>query len=198
MLSAMPKMRNRFRTIGAAVIFGAVLTMSAASGAQGAGEAFTATAAVKTATGGGAQANVTITLDRAMPQKEAETLTAAFKAGGAAAFRKALTGVPPTGSVQIGSGPSTPTRLTIERPTPEGRLLMIVTDRPLAFLGAGLPGAKAKEGYDFAVIEMVIDAKGNGSGTIAPAAKLKLNAGALVVEDYAAEVVQLTAVKKTK
>ena len=48
MLSAMPKMRNRFRTIGAAVIFGAVLTMSAAPGAQGAGEAFTATAAVKT------------------------------------------------------------------------------------------------------------------------------------------------------
>ena len=194
----MTNMCNRFGMTGAAVIAATVLTMSAVPSAQGAGEAFTATASVKAASGATASAPVTITLDRAMPQTEADTLTAAFKAGGAAGLRKALTGVPPTGRVQIGSGPATPTRLTIERTTSDGRLLMIVTDRPLAFLGAGMPGAKAKEGYDFAVVEMVIDAKGNGSGTIAPAAKLKMNGGALVIEDYAAEVVQLTAVKKTK
>jgi hypothetical protein len=194
----MTNMCNRFRMMGGLVIAGAVLTMIAVPSAQGTGEAFTATAAVKAASGATASAPVTITLDRAMPQTEADTLTAAFKAGGAAALRKALTGVPPTGRVQIGSGPATPTRLTIERTTSDGRLLMIVTDRPLAFLGAGMPGAKAKEGYDFAVIEMVIDAKGNGTGTIAPAAKLKMDGAALVVEDYAAEVVQLTAVKKTK
>ena len=194
----MTNMCNRSRMIGAVVIAATVLTMTAAPSAQGAGEAFTATAAVKAASGATASAPVTLTLDRAMPQAEADTLTAAFKTGGAAGLRKALTGVPPTGRVQIGSGPATPTRLTIERTTSDGRLLMIVTDRPLAFLGAGMPGAKAKEGYDFAVIEMVIDAKGNGTGTIAPAAKLKMNGGALVVEDYATEVVQLTAVKKTK
>jgi hypothetical protein len=194
----MTNMCNGFRMMGAAVIAATVLTMTSAPSAQGAGEAFTATAAVKAASGATASAPVTITLDRAMPQTEADTLTAAFKTGGAAAFRKALSGVPPTGRVQIGSGPATPTRLTIERATSDGRLLMIVTDRPLAFLGAGMPGAKAKEGYDFAVIEMVIDAKGTGTGTIAPAAKLKMNGGALVVEDYATEVVQLTAVKKTK
>ena len=61
-----------------------------------------------------------------------------------------------------------------------------------------MPGAKPKEGYDFAVIDIVLDAKGNGSGTLAPAAKLKLNQDAFVVEDYGAEVVRLTAVKKTK
>ena len=194
----MTRMRTTFRMIARAVISATVLTGIAAPHAQGTTEVFTATAAVKTAAGAAANAPVTITLERAMPQKEAETLTAAFKSGGAAALRKALAGVPPTGRVQIGSGAATPTRLTIERPTSEGRLLMIVTDRPLAFLGAGMPGAKAKEGFDFAVIEMVIDAKGNGSGTIAPAAKLKMNGGALVVEDYATEVVQLTAVKKTK
>ena len=66
------------------------------------------------------------------------------------------------------------------------------------FLGAGLPGAKPKEGYDFAVIDIEVDAKGDGSGTLAPAAKIRMNQGAFVVEDYGAEVVRLTAVKKTK
>ena len=75
--------------------------------------------------------------------------------------------------------------------------MTILTDQPLLFLGAGLPGAKAKEGYDFAVIDIEVDAKGNGSGTLAPAAKIKMKQGAFVVEDYGAEVVQLT-VKKTK
>ena len=61
-----------------------------------------------------------------------------------------------------------------------------------------MPGAKPKEGYDFAVIDIEVDAKGGGSGTIAPAAKIRMNQGAFVVEDYGAEAVRLTAVKKTK
>ena len=80
----------------------------------------------------------------------------------------------------------------------DGRLLTILTDQPLLFLGAGLPGAKPKEGYDFAVIDIEVDAKGNGSGTLAPAAKLRMNQAAFVVDDYGAELVRLTAVKKTK
>ena len=78
-----------------------------------------------------------------------------------------------------------------------GRLLTILTDQPLLFVGAGAPAAKAKEGYDFAVIDIEVDAKGNGSGTLAPAAKIRVNESAFVVEDYASEVVRLTAVSKT-
>ena len=165
---------------------------------QAAAEVFTATAAVKAAGGASASAPVTITVDRKMSQSEADSLVAAFKAGGADALRKKLVGIPPTGTVQIGTGTATPTRFTIERPTGEGRLLTILTDKPLAFLGAGVPGAKPKEGYDFAVIDIQVDAKGNGSGTLAPAAKIKLNQDAFVVEDYSGEVVRLTAVTKTK
>ena len=100
--------------------------------------------------------------------------------------------------MRIGAGTVTPTRFTIERPVGAGRLLTILTDRPLLFVGASAPGAKPKEGYDFAVIDIEVDAQGNGSGTIAPAARLRLNQSAFVVEDYGAEVVRLTAVKKTK
>ena len=75
----------------------------------------------------------------------------------------------------------------------------MVTDQPVLFVGGGMPGAKPKEGYDFAVIDIEVDGSGNGAGTLAPAAKIKLNQDAFVVEDYGGvEVVRLTAVKKTK
>jgi hypothetical protein len=180
--------------------FGVLLatTLTAATGYAQAPETFTATATVKTAGQADASAPVTIVVDRYMPQSEADRLIAAFTAGGPAALRKALTGVAPTGSVKLGAGAATPTRLAIERPTDKGRLLTIVADQPLLFLGAGVPGAKSKEGYDFAIIDIVVDASGSGAGALAPAAKVTVKQGVFVVEDYAAEMVKLTAVKKVK
>jgi hypothetical protein len=64
-------------------------------------------------------------------------------------------------------------------------LITIVTDTPLLFLGAGVPGAKPKDGYDFAVVDLEVDASGAGSGTLAPAANVTLKGSAFVVEDYA-------------
>jgi hypothetical protein len=77
-------------------------------------------------------------------------------------------------------------------------LVTIVTDTPLLFLGAGVPGAKPRVGYDFAVIDLEIDARGAGSGTLAPAAKVTVKGSAFVVEDYASELIRLAAVKKAK
>ena len=113
-------------------------------------ETFTATASVKTASGAAASSPVTVVVSRKMSQAEVEKLTSAFTTGGAAALRKALAGVAATGSIQLGGGKPTPTRMTFERPTDRGRLLTIVADQPILALGAGLPGAKPKEGYDFA------------------------------------------------
>ena len=186
-----------YKTMSATVLFAVLMTPASPRG-QAAAEVFTATAAVKGAGGASASAPVTITVDRKMSSKEAESLVAAFKTGGAAALRKGLAGTPSTGTVQIGGGSATTTRFTLERVTGDGRLLTILTDQPLFFVGAGVPGAKPKEGYDFAVIDIVVDGKGTGSGTIAPAAKITTKQGAFVVEDYGVEVVQLTAVKKTK
>ena len=192
-------MNISYPKIGSTVLLAAILLTPASPHAQAGAEAFTATAEVKAAGGGSASAPVTITIDRKMPQKEAETFTNAFKSGGAAALRKALMGVAPTGSVKIGAGNATPTRITIERASGRGRLLTIVTDQPLLFLGAGVPGAKPKAGYDFAIVDIEVDATGSGAGTVAPAAKIKMNGDAFVVEDYGGnELIRLTAVKKTK
>ena len=187
------------RAIGATVLSAAVLMTPAFLRGQAPAETFTATAAVKAAGGASASAPGTITIDRKTSQSDADSLVAAFKAGGAAALKKRLEGVPPTGTVKVGGGRVTPTRITIERGTANGRLLTILTDQPLLLLGASVPGAKPQAGYDYAVIDVEIDGKGNGSGTLAPAAKIKLNEGAFVVEDYGgAELVRLTMVKKTK
>ena len=186
------------RQSSAAVVLGLAVFVAAASNtlAQTGPETFAGTATVKTASNATATAPVTIVVDRKMSQKEADGLLAAFKSGGAAALRKALDGVKPTGSVTLGGGKPTPSRLTLERVTDKGRLLTIVCDKPILFLGAGVQEAKPKEGYDFAVLDLEVDASGKGSGTLAPAAKVGLKGDAFVVEDYGVEAIRLTAVQK--
>ena len=188
-------MKAVYRRLGLTIMSAAML-MAAMPEPAAAAEVFTATATVKTADGKSGSAPITVTIERTMSRDEAAPLVAAFKSGGAAGLRKALVGVKPTGSVQVGKGKVTPTRFTIEREVGGGRLLTIVTDQPLVFIGGAKAGAKPKTGYDFAVVDLQVDGSGAGSGTIAPAATLKLNGDALMVEDYSGEVVRLTAVKK--
>jgi hypothetical protein len=188
----------RRTTICGVLSLAAFTTAVSLVSAQTGSETFSATAAVKTSGAASASAPVTITVDRKMSESEASRFVEAFKTGGAAALRKALTGVAPTGSVKLGDGKPAATRLTIERTTDKGRLLTIVTDAPILFLGAAVPGAKPKEGYDFGIIDIEVDAKGRGSGTLAPAAKVTVKEGVFVVEDYASELVRLSGVRKVK
>jgi hypothetical protein len=176
----------------------ALLVFATGPSAQTAGEVFTATAAVKTAGGASATAPVTIEITRTMSQPEAEAMTNAFINGGVAGLRKALATTAATGSIQIGSGKPTPTRLTLERQTDRGRMLTIVTDRPLMFLGAGLPDAKPKAGYDFGIVDVIVDAAGSGTGTMSTAAKVTVRQGVFVVDDYSGEMVRLERVTKLR
>src|SRR4029450_11501440 len=167
-------MSLRHTTLRGLVCTTFLIAVSTPLAQSAAAEKFTATASVKGAKGAEATAPVTLTVDHKRWQAGADKLLAAFKSGGAAGFRKALTGIAPTGSVTVGGGKATPTRVTVERTTDKGRLLTMVTDRPILFLGAGLPEAKPKEGYDFAVIDIEVDGSGSGSGTLSPAAKIAM------------------------
>ena len=179
-------------------VLAGVACVAVMSARMAAAETFTATATVKTAGGASATAPVTLTVDRVMAQAEADKLVAAFNAGGAAGLRKALQGVPPTGSISLGGGAPARTRLPIERTTDKGRLITAITDTPILHLGAGLPGAKPKEGYDFAVIDLEVAADGRGSGTLTPAARIAVKGGAFVVEGYSSEPLRLTTVATKK
>lgn len=186
----------RTETLGVVAL--AALAGGVWSSPAAASETFTATATVKTAGGSTASAPVTIVVDHTTAQAEADAFATTFKTGGAAALRKALAAVPPIGSIQIGNGSPTPIRLILERTTDRGRLLTIVTDQPVLFLGAGVPGANPKEGYDFAIADIEVDEAGTGSGTLSPAAKIQVRQGAFVVDDYAIEAIRLADVKRAK
>lgn len=191
-------MTVRQTTLCGLLVVAVVASAPSAAGMQAGAETFSGTATVKTAGGATASAPITIVVDRKMSQSEADRFMELFKTGGPAALRKALVGVPPTGSVTLGSTAPTPLRLALERRTDKGRLLTLVADKPILALGAGLPDAKPKTDHDFAVVDIEVDASGNGSGTFAPAAKIGLNKGAFVVSDYSSELVRLTGVKKVK
>lgn len=173
-----------------------MLAAGASATALAQSETYTATASIKTAGGAAATAPVTIVVARKMPQAEADKFIAAFKSGGAAALRKALVGVAPTGSIRVAGGAPATTRLTLERTTGVGRLLTIVADKPILHLGSGRANAKPKTGYDFAVIDLEIDAAGAGTGTFVPAAKVTVKDDAFIVEDYSGEVVKLSGVAR--
>jgi len=191
-------MTTRQITLCTLLSFAALVPIAAATSIQTGAETFSATAAIKTAGGAAATAPVTITVTRKMSQAETDKYTGAFATGGLTGLRKALTGVAPTGSIQIGSGKPTPTSLTLERPSDRGRLITIVTNQPLMFIGAGLPEAKPKEGFDFGIVDLVVADNGTGSGTMSPAAKVTVKQGVFVIDEYSGELVRLTGVKKVK
>jgi hypothetical protein len=191
-------MTTRQITLCTLLSFAALVSIAAATSTQTGAETFSATAAIKAAGGAAATAPVTITVTHKMSQAEADKYTGAFAKGGLAALHKALTGVAPTGSIQIGSGKPTPTSLTLERPSDRGRLITIVTNQPLMFIGAGLPEAKPKEGFDFGIVDLIVADNGTGSGTMSPAAKVTVKQGVFVIDEYSGELVRLTNVKKVK
>jgi hypothetical protein len=184
--------RHTARRFGVAV----VMVACAAAVALTQSETYSATGSIKTAGGAVATTPVTIVVDRKMSQTEADTFLAAFRSGGTGALRKALTGVQPTGSIRVAGGAPTATRLTLERTTDAGRLLTIVADTPILHLGSGVADAKPKDGYDFAIVDLQLDAAGAGAGTFVPAARVTIKGGVFVVQDYSGEVVKLSGVTR--
>jgi hypothetical protein len=156
-------------------------------------EVFRGTAKVSTATAGG-EAHVSIEIDRYTPEKDLQAMEQALKSGGSAAFLEALKRAPVAGRFKVGDQTFT-IRWARERPSASGRVISVVTDTPVYFVGAGVPGAKPRAGFDVAVVLLNMDSAGVGQGTLALAAKVKPGGTAGVeVEDYASEPVKLVSV----
>ena len=80
-----------------------------------------------------------------------------------------------------------------------GRIVTVVAPAPIVHLGAGLPEAKPKAGFDLALVLLEVKDAGPGSGEFAPAATVKLtDTGAIQTQDYGAAVVLLTNVQFKK
>ena len=164
--------------------------------AQAAAETYSATATVK-GPQGTMTAPVIVVIERYTTDAERSAAVDALKAGGTTALRQALEKMPAIGHIEVGQRKN-PIKYAYARPVGSGRMVTVISDKPIGYLGEKLPNPKPKAGYDVAFALLNLPASGKGSGELGPAAKVKIDGGAVVTEDYGAEVVTLTDIEGKK
>ena len=131
----------------------------------------------------------TIHVDREMNETFRSRVMDALKFGGYPKFLSALRSLPPIGTIAL-EGRSVEVRYAREEPREKGSRLVLVADRPLFFLA---DPTKARAGYELTMVELMLDAKGAGTGTMTGAARVKPTPdGGLVVDVFEDAPVQLT------
>jgi len=154
-----------------------------------------------TGDGGALASQFVIAIDRYNTDKERDVLVEALKQGGYPAFLPVLRKSPLVGHVTVGAQ-KFDIRYAYQRPnantaTSSGRTIVIVTDKPMFFVGGGRADAKPREGYEVAVAQFEVDDVGLGKGTMAMAARVKPGGPAGVqIDDYADKPVVLSTVRK--
>jgi hypothetical protein len=158
-------------------------------------ESFTATAQFLGASGSAAT-TFKMRVERYTPDAEREAVLQALTQGGYAGFLTALRKAPVVGSVEIG-GQTFDIRWARELPIKNGRSIVLVTDKPMFFIGAGSPTAKPREGYHVGLISFQMDDSGMGhGGRMAAAARVKTGATGIEIADYAEKPIELRTVKR--
>ena len=146
------------------------------------------------ATQGGVASAIDIAVDKYTPDAEHEALVKALQQG-YEPFLEALRKMPQIGSVKLGPN-SYPVRWARERPTDKDhRRIAVATDKPVYFFGAGAVDAKPTAGFDVALVEFTVDTVGLGTGSMAPAARVKAGGPTgIEVQDYSGTLIQLRTV----
>jgi hypothetical protein len=162
-------------------------------------ERFTATAVTHSPGGRAMGVNVEILIDRWSTPAERDRVIATLKSKGPGALLDLLRGLPDIGSISTPTSPGASLRFADARPAADGgRRIILATERPMSGDSGRKRVHRATDAdYPFSVVDIRVDSKGNGEGTLAYAAKLVLHAktGTIEVDNYAAELVQLTSVR---
>ena len=174
----------------------AVAALSAAtavaqtSATAGAPETFSAGVQIQTGSGP-ISATIQVRITRYTPDFDRKMLEDALEHGGYASFVNALRKVPEVGTVAAGDGQFS-IRLARERKTDKGRTIVVVTNKPVFFVGGARPDAKQRAGYETALIQLEVDEAGVGTGMMAAAARVKPGGEAGVrIDNYAEEPLAL-------
>jgi len=156
-----------------------------------AAERFTATAAVKNASGAAATMPLTIVVDKFATAAERESLIKALKEG--TTSERDLMGRRPTvGSLQIG-GRSTPIKYAYAVSTGEHRLITIATGSPIVLDGAHAAALAAQPGFDIGFVLLELPTSGAGTGDLVPATKVRVERDNSIVTEHASpDIVKLS------
>ena len=100
-------------------------------------------------------------IDDYTPDHDRTTMTDALKYTGYPGFLNALREAPKAGTLDV-AGDKFTIRWARTVDTDTGRVVTIVTDQPVAFVGQGRRGAKSTAGYEVAVMQLTLDKTGHG------------------------------------
>jgi hypothetical protein len=168
----------------------------AAQAAAGPPEIFTGTAQAKNATGS-ASGTLVVRLRRITPEFDRTSVETALKEGGYPRFLTAIRNAPDVGEVILAGGKPFAIRYARERVDTGNRVLILVTDRPMYFVGGARTDAAPRTGFEVAVIALRIDAAGSGSGEMAGAARVRPDGdGGVLLDDYADELITLSGITR--
>ncbi len=131
-----------------------------------------------------------IRVERLMSEPMRTRVTDALLHGGYGNFLPALRAMPAIGTIGLDKR-EVQVRYAREQPDGKGYRLTLVADRPLFFLGAD--AAKARAGYELTIVDLRIDERGAGTGTMTGAARVKPGPdGSVILDDFAEAPVELT------
>jgi len=188
-------MKSPVLPLAAAALASWAMITPAASGQ--AGEAFTATASVKTRNVS-ATAPVSITISRWATDSERASVNGALKSGGNHAAKEVLAKMPDCGKLEMGEN-HVPIKYAYARSTGSGRVVVLATAEPLLHTATGMPEAKPKSADDVAVAILVLEADNTGHGELAAAAQVKTtSSGAITIDHYDAPKIWLKNIAKQK
>ena len=156
--------------------------------ATGAPEIFSGTAQAKNATGA-VSGTLELRLKRYTPDFDRKTVETALREGGYPRFVTALRNAPEVGQLVLGGSEPFAIRYAREKVEAGGRTIVVVTDKPVFFIGGGFAGGgKPRAGYEVAVVQIQLDGKDQGRGTVAAAARVRPDGdGGVLLDDYAEE-----------
>ena len=125
-----------------------------ARGVQRHGQAKTASSAASGA--------LVMRVSRYTPDFDRKTVEEALRLGGYPRFLTALRNAPEVGQLTLADGPPYVIRYAREKAEGAGRAIVLVTDRPVFFVGSARTEAKPRAGYEVAVIQIQVDGAGRG------------------------------------
>jgi hypothetical protein len=193
-------MRDRTRTLSRSIVTAGVIVFAAgAASAAKPVEQLTAFAvdmsnmAGRTRTG-----TVDLIIDRWSTDAERDRLVGALREGGSDALLKALQKADDVGRIRSTGSVGYPIRFAREiSMSTGGRRIILATDRPISFFE--LANQPRTTDYPFLIVDIRMDAKGEGEGKLLPLAKVTMNEDHVIeVENYASEPVRLSSVRKVK
>ena len=159
-------------------------------------ETFSAKARVENSAGAAIESPIQVHIERYTPDFDRTAVENGLKINGYSGFLAALRKAPDVGYVDL-NGQKTLIRWARQTPAGAGRTIVVVTEKPVYFIGGARTTSKSRAGYEVALVQLQVDAKGSGTGTMAAAARVKPGGETGVqVDDYAEVPIKLSSVTR--